>query len=198
MTRRGLLPPAGLLPLVGLLLVTGCGGSPRAGGPDPATPSGQVSGVPGPTGPTRTSAGSPAPSSPRACPPLPAGSGGRWPAGIPADLPRPPGIRDQRLQPASAGVAVVRFTTPLSLPDSIRFVLRALPAAGYALGRGDAERSEADAPFARPGTRGVIRMVATAPCLTTWVVAAVQQGALGVLPTFSPSPSPSASALPFG
>lgn len=93
----------------------------------------------------------------------------------------------------------MRLTTPLALRDGILFVLKELPRAGYGLGRGDAEASEADAPFQSGAVRGVVRIVATGrSCETTWLVAAVRVGATGNAP-FAPFPHPSASpSLPFG
>jgi hypothetical protein len=95
------------------------------------------------------------------------------------------------------GVRTVRFVTPTPLRSSVLFVVRELPRAGFTLGRGDAEPSEADAPFARGTERGLLRLVATQQCQTTWILAVIdtrQGGQAPLLPTHSPSGSP----LPFG
>ena len=44
---------------------------------------------------------------------------------------------------------MVRLTTGLSLREGVLFALRELPQAGFAIGRGDVERAEADVPFGR-------------------------------------------------
>ncbi len=92
---------------------------------------------------------------------------------------------------------VVRFTTQDSLRQGVLFVVRALPAAGYAVGRGDAEAAEADAPFSRGDLRGVYRMVARDTCTTDWLLALTSSsgGAPGPL---LPTPTGSTSPLPFG
>ena len=73
------------------------------------------------------------------------------------------------------------------------------PKAGYQLGRGDAEATEADAPFIHGQLRGLVRMLEAGPCETQWLLATVTaQNAptTPLLPTHSPSGSP--SPLPFG
>ena len=122
-----------------------------------------------------------------------------WPAGIPANFPKPPGGRIVDTTNTATGVHSVQLVTPVSLHESVLFMLEALPRAGYKLGRGDAERYEADAPFRAGDLRGVVRLVATEQsCETTWLIAVLSTaGAPGtpLLPARSPSPSPS---LPFG
>jgi hypothetical protein len=117
---------------------------------------------------------------------------------VPADLPRPPGVRVIDVQNPRDAVQVVRFTTPTSLRQSVLFVVEQLPKAGFVLGRGDAEPSEADAPFVRGDVRGAFRMVATEPCQTTWVLTTVRaNGGAGGTSPLLPHP-PSQSPLPFG
>lgn len=131
--------------------------------------------------------------------PKPAAASFQWPAGIPANFPKPPGGRLVGATTRQDGLRIVRLTTGLGLRDGILFVLEELPRAGFTLGRGDAEAAEADAPFRSADVRGVVRLVATGKaCETTWLVAAVPVGATGTAP-FSPFPRPSAtSSLPFG
>lgn len=134
------------------------------------------------------------------CPtPSPSSKGRSWPAEVPSDLPKPPGIAITSTQAAQNGVHIVRFTTPTSLRESVLFVIKKLPAAGFAIGRGDAEAREADAPFARGDIRGVLRLLATDTCETTWLLAFISKGMAPTGPLLpSRSPSPSASSLPFG
>jgi hypothetical protein len=136
--------------------------------------------------------------SPSNCP-SPANTSFRWPAGIPANFPKPPGGRVVSTQTGENGLRIVRLATPLALRQGILFVLTELPRAGYRLGRGDAEASEADAPFQSADVRGVVRVIATAKsCETTWLVAVAGARPSGGTP-FAPFPRPSASpSLPFG
>ena len=93
----------------------------------------------------------------------------------------------------------MKFSTPTSLRDSVLFVVRKLPKAGYVLGRGDAEATEADAPFVHGGTRGLVRMLGTAPCSTLWLLATVDSTATSSSPLLTPhTPTASPSPLPFG
>ncbi len=123
----------------------------------------------------------------------------KWPAGIPPNFPKPAGGRIVKVTTTATGVHSVQLVTPVSLQQSVLFMLDALPRAGYKLGRGDAERYEADAPFRTGDLQGVVRLIATKKnCETTWVIAVLRiAGTPGspLLPTGSPSPSPS---LPFG
>jgi hypothetical protein len=121
-----------------------------------------------------------------------------WPRGVPADLPKPPGAVVRSQQTTAAHVHVVRLSTPLSLRDSVLFVLRRLPKAGYVLGHGDAEPDEADVPFARGDLRGQLKLTAVSACRTDWLLATVAAGASsGTSPLLSPNPSESPSSLPF-
>jgi hypothetical protein len=162
-----------------------------------------AAGCSGGSKPTATATGGPRTFSPAPCPTSvikpPA-----WPKQVPADFPKPP---HAQLEPGgvtttSDGVHITKFTTQASLRDGVLFVVDRLPKAGYALGRGDAEVTEADAPFVHGQTRGLVRMVAIAPCKTLWLLATVNStssnggGTSPLLPTRSPSGSP--SALPFG
>ena len=119
---------------------------------------------------------------------------------MPADLPQPPSSRLLSSRRAGDGVVVVRFRTPSSLRSGVLFAHDALPAAGFALGHGDAEPAEADAPFTRGALRGVMKLAATEPCLTDWLVAVVTAplGTSPLLPTPAAAPGASPTALPFG
>ena len=134
------------------------------------------------------------------CPAAPAPVSPHRPAHIPADLPKPPGAHIDDTSVDESGVHTTKFTTPTSLRESILFVVQRLPSAGYVLGRGDAEPTEADAPFIRNSIRGLVRLVFLQPCTTLWLLSTVDTSKTSkgptILPSYSPSGSP--SPLPFG
>jgi hypothetical protein len=139
---------------------------------------------------------------PPTCPTPAAQKPTRWPSAVPADMPKPPNATITDSTTTSDGVHITKFTTTASLRDAVLFVVGKFPKAGYILGRGDAEVSEADAPFVHGNVRGLVRMLAQQPCNTLWLVATVNANSPGtgggspLLPTHSPSSSP--SPLPFG
>jgi len=177
-------PLPGLAAACALLLLAGCsGGSSSTAAPVAAGTAPLASGT--------------APTSAVACPD--AGDGGfPWPAGIPTDLPQPPGAVLTDTSPAAGGLTVVKFTTEQSLREGVLHLVRALQPAGYTLGRGDAEAAEADAPFTRGALRGIFRLVARDACTTDWLLAVAPEvpGAEPLLPPSSGSAPP--SPLPFG
>lgn len=164
------------------VVTTACGGG--SGSAPAAAPTGAV-----------PSATTPAP-----CPKPAKSKPVHWPAKVPADLPKPPDAHIDDSLTAADGVHIVKFTTPTSLRESVLFVVRELPKAGYVLGRGDAEAQEADAPFVRGNTRGLVRMLEAGECVTQWLLATVDMTAQGSnSPLLTPhSPSSSPSPLPFG
>ncbi len=79
------------------------------------------------------------------------------------------------------------------------FIVFLATAAGYTLGRGDAEAIEADVPFSRGELRGLLKMVAQEPCRTQWILALQTQPAAGQdAPLLTPVTTASPSPLPFG
>jgi hypothetical protein len=120
---------------------------------------------------------------------------GRWPAPVPASLPKPPSGTRARVTYRNFQLTVVAFHSRLSLRESVLFVLNHLPPAGYVIGRGDAEPAQADAPFSGPGVFGQIRLDALAPCRTRWLVAIGAARGTGGSPLL-PKPSASASPVP--
>lgn len=135
---------------------------------------------------------------PTACPSPTGGPVTPWPRGVPADLPMPPGAVVSSQETTSAHVHVVRFSTPLSLRDSVLFVVERLPRAGYVLGHGDAELSEADVPFVRGSLRGQLKLTGVSACETEWLLATVDADtSSGTSPLLSPNASESPSSLPF-
>jgi hypothetical protein len=119
-----------------------------------------------------------------------------WPKQIPQDLPKIPGAVIESSRTTSDGLFIVLFSTETSLRDGVLFIVKKLPAAGFQLGRGDAEQTEADAPFNKGDLRGVLRGAAIGLCQTKWVLAVAKTTRTSpLLPTHTgPSPSP----LPFG
>jgi hypothetical protein len=123
-----------------------------------------------------------------------------WPKQIPQDLPRLPGVSIESSKRTTDGLFIVQFSTSASLRDGVLFIVKALPKAGYVLGRGDAEPAEADAPFTKGGDlRGVLRGAATGLCQTKWILAVTRQTQLGTgTPLLPAHHGPSPSPLPFG
>ena len=162
-----------------VLLVAGCSGSSKQ-----ATP---------PPNPVRTFTPVPCATPDNAKKP-------HWPAALPADMPKPTYATITDTTTTADGVHIVKFTTPTSLREGVLFIVGKFPKAGYVLGRGDAEVSEADAPFVHGDLHGIVKLLATQPCSTLWLVATVKgnspAGGSPLLPTHSPSGSP--SPLPFG
>jgi hypothetical protein len=115
---------------------------------------------------------------------------------VPAALPKPPSATRAKTTYRNFQLSVVTFTSALSLRDAVLFILDRLPAAGFVLGRGDAEPGQADAPFTGSGVFGQIRLNVQLPCRTQWLVA------IGVAHNSSgspllPKPVASASPVPF-
>jgi hypothetical protein len=107
-------------------------------------------------------------------------------------------VLDQTQQ-TKDGLTIVQFTTSTSLRDGVLFIVKRLPAAGYNLGRGDAEPAEADAPFTKgEDLRGVLRGASITLCQTKWVLAVTRQRLGTGSPLLPPHQGPSPSPLPFG
>jgi hypothetical protein len=143
--------------LVGLLMalpLAGCGSAaPRAAA---------VTAVPAPT------------YSPPVCPSPAATPGGQtrgWPAGFPARFPRPAGLRVVAVSSEPGGIRLARFTSTLGLRASVLVALHALPAAGFRLGRGDAEANETDIPFSGTAVHGLLRLDGASPCSVVGILA---------------------------
>ncbi|HEX8082114.1 MAG TPA: hypothetical protein VF557_18020 [Jatrophihabitans sp.] len=100
------------------------------------------------------------------------GPGFRWPTGIPAGLPMPPGARLSAVQQLESGFTLVTFTTPGTVRANLVQITGALQKAGYTVGRGIAGASETRLPFTRSGNPGVLQMTALDACTTRWQVQA--------------------------
>lgn len=183
--RGGVKPLAAVVCAVVVSTLAGCGGSssgPSAGAsPRP---------IPTPTCPSATT--TPSPSSSHLANAL---------SKVPFDLPMPDNITVVDASTTQDGIQVVKFTTPTTLRQAVLFIVDRYPKAGYILGRGDAEATEADAPFVKNKTRGLTRLASLEACQTLWLIATVattgNQG--GTSPLLSPHPTSSqTSALPFG
>jgi len=169
-----------ILALAGaLLLAAGCSGNP---------PAAQVT----QPAPTMTETAAPT------CPPATGGKAFAYPSEFPRDLPQPPAATFKQVL-RQGGVTSVRFSTATSLRESLLFTVRAVPKAGFTVGRGDAEPAEADVPFGRGDIRGIYKMIILDRCSTDWLVAIARTTPTGgspILPT--PKPGPSSTPLPFG
>lgn len=122
-----------------------------------------------------------------------------WPPEVPSDLPQPPAATVGATTRTPDGLTIVRFTTATSLQQSVLFVVKELNKAGFTLGRGDAEPSEADAPFGKGDVRGIMKMLVRSDCSTDWLVAVTRTrpgNGSPLLPTASRGPS--SQPLPFG
>jgi hypothetical protein len=119
-----------------------------------------------------------------------------WPPDVPADLPKPEGAVIEKVERAPNNVTVIRFSTPTSLSEGVIHVVKQFPRQGYQIGRGDAEVSEADAPFQKGNLRGLVRLLAQQQCKTLWLLAIGTGGDVPFAPGYSPPAS--SSPLPFG
>jgi hypothetical protein len=61
---------------------------------------------------------------------------------------------------------VVRFTVPDDFHATVRYLLAALPKAGFTLGTGDSEAEEADIPLSRGDVHASIKVSDAGTCLT--------------------------------
>ena len=120
-----------------------------------------------------------------------------WPQSFPQNLPKPPDATAAvPVKSDLKGLQIVRFSTRTSLRAGVLFIIKTVPKAGFTLGRGDAEPSEADAPWVYGDLRGTYRMAARTDCFTLWLVAVARQGVGGTSPLL-PTPTGSPSPLPF-
>jgi len=138
----------------------------------------------------------PVPATASACPVVAPPTPAVWPPEVPDDIPKPPSAVIEKVEKTASGVTVVRFSTDSSLREGVLYVVKEFPKVGYTLGRGDAEVTEADAPFQKGKVRGLVRMLAQEQCRTLWLLAIGREGG-GPAP-FAPQPSGTASPLPFG
>jgi hypothetical protein len=99
------------------------------------------------------------------------------PGGLP-ELPLPPGLVLTNAQRLTPGQFSLRGVVRGDLDDVARFFERRLPEAGFALGVGDAEAHEREAPFTGHGYRGrwrVIKNPGECPVVAVFVVL-IEQG----------------------
>ena len=95
------------------------------------------------------------------------------PAGVPAQLPLPPDLVLTDAQRLAAGQFHLRGVVRGDLDGVAGFFRRELPESGFALGVGDAEAHEQEAPFTGHGYRGrwrVIKNPGDCPVVAVFVV----------------------------
>jgi hypothetical protein len=85
------------------------------------------------------------------------------PPEFPKSLPLPPGTVITSAKSFEAGVALVGFV-PMELKDATQFFLHKFPAAGFKLGRGEVEQSEAEARFGGNGIVGYFKLRSIPDC----------------------------------
>jgi hypothetical protein len=121
-----------------------------------------------------------------------------FPPDVPNVIPKPRGLKIDKVDTSKGNVVQVRTTVPMSLREAVLFIVKEFPKAGFTLSRGDAEASEADAPFQRgEALRGLVRVFATdQECSTLWLFAVVRN--TGAPYDISYTPPPSSTPLPFG
>jgi hypothetical protein len=138
--------------------------------------------------------------------PLPSGldcgsivpSGATWPDGVPADLPQPPGAAIGEVTKDPGGLVLVQFATPGTLREGVVFVLCTLPKAGYVLGRGDAELTEADTPFQKGRLHGLYRVTEARPGELQWLLALQEDTSVPFAPGGGTPTGPTTAPPTFG
>jgi hypothetical protein len=101
------------------------------------------------------------------------------PQNFPADLPLPENMvlfKSLNLNNNPNAMQIVGYT-PHSVSSSLRFLLDEFPKAGFPLGRGDSEQTEAESQFTGKGWIGAfwVREFFTCPGITEWVVIVVKR-----------------------
>jgi hypothetical protein len=89
------------------------------------------------------------------------------PVELPAEFPRNIPVLPGTLFTSSKQVGTslqVQGMVPMELIEAIRFFLQKFPAAGFQLGRGEAEQGEADAPFRGNGVMGGFKLRTAHDC----------------------------------
>jgi hypothetical protein len=160
--------------LVGVAALAWAADNPTPAGTPEATP----------TGSAASASPSPAES---VAPTLPPCAHAAAPVAIPPEFPKniqfPPGTITTSTRRAGAAL-VLEGLVPMELPQATRFFLQKLAAAGYRLGRGEAEEGEAEDRFFGNGIQGFFRLRTMRDC----------PGALQLVITVSEyKPPPSAS-----
>jgi len=131
---------------------------------DPPTPTGTPEPRATATGSAASASPSPAES---AAPTLPPCAHAGAPVAIPPEFPKnitfPPGTVITGTRRAGAAI-VLEGLFPMELPKATRFFMQSLSAAGYRLGRGEAERGEAEDRFVGNGMIGFFRLRSMRDC----------------------------------
>jgi hypothetical protein len=114
------------------------------------------------------------------------------PKWLPVDMPFPVGTYTYQRLPDTAGYHRALLLIPTTLDKLTRFVLTQWPAAGWVLGRGDAEAGEVEDQFVKaPGT-GAFKAVSEycSPGFSRMLLVFTEQTSLLPFPTPSPAGTP--------
>lgn len=103
----------------------------------------------------------------------PAGASDSWPSIVPSGLPRPDGMHVVSVQRKPN--VVIRFTVPQDFHATVRYLLDAIPAAGFTLGTGDSEAEEADIPLSRGAEHASIKVNDAGNCQTDGLLALTRE-----------------------
>jgi hypothetical protein len=94
------------------------------------------------------------------------------PRELPAGFPLPPGTRITTARSLNPSQLLIGGVIPADLQDAAGFFAETLPERGYQVGVGDAEATEAEAPFTGNGFRGRWRVneIPDCPALTLTLI----------------------------
>jgi hypothetical protein len=84
-------------------------------------------------------------------------------------MPAPDGLHIESVQQKPN--MVIRFSVPDDFHNTVRYLLEALPKAGFTLGTGDSESEEADIPFSRGDVHATMKINDTGHCVTGGLLA---------------------------
>ncbi|MFN2545596.1 MAG: hypothetical protein ABR600_13655 [Actinomycetota bacterium] len=120
-----------------------------------------------------------------------------FPSWVPKDLPLPEGTYASRRLPKTVGYFRGLFVLTVNTTDFAKYVLKEWPAAGWQLGRGDAEPGEIEDQFIKSPAFGAFKaqdMLCSTPHAIMLLIYVPDRSKLpGVLPA---TPTPGASGTP--
>jgi hypothetical protein len=84
-------------------------------------------------------------------------------------MPAPGGLHIESVQQEPN--MVIRFSVPDDFHNTVRYLLEALPKAGFTLGTGDSESEEADIPFSHGDVHATMKINDAGHCVTGGLLA---------------------------